>query len=118
MTAGLVVALGTLLAACATNDKQITTFQGGACEAFERPPFQVKGATPYDQLWADKATEAGVTGCKWERPAQRPMNWDGTVYVVDGKLVPVLTPEPKPGIVAPLKKEKSLWRRVRPGGGE
>jgi hypothetical protein len=37
----------------------------GVCSAFERPQYQVVGKTAYDQLWANRITEAGVAGCGW-----------------------------------------------------
>jgi hypothetical protein len=68
------------------------------CDAFERPQYQIAGKTPYDQEWADKTTEAGVAGCKWERPEARPAALDA----------PAAAP-PKP---APTKK-LSLWKRAK-----
>lgn len=56
---------------CASNQK-FATLQDGACNAFPRPQFQVKGQTSYDQRWADETTEAGVAGCGWHRPQVRP----------------------------------------------
>jgi hypothetical protein len=55
---------------------------GGACSAFERPQYQIRGATSYDQKWADKTTEAGVAGCSWPRPEARPHELDAKPLIV------------------------------------
>lgn len=82
-TATLVAALGTLLTGCVTNDTFATlgssdpaSADAGACSAFPRPEYQIRGATPFDQKWADVVTEVGVAGCKWERPMPRPAAMD------------------------------------------
>src|SRR5262245_62081310 len=77
MTVGLLAVVGILSAGCA-NKQAFASLQGatgqggGACDAFERPSYQIRGATPYDQDWADRITEAGVAGCDWQRPSLRP----------------------------------------------
>jgi hypothetical protein len=48
------------------------TLAGGECKIFERPPYEVRGARPYDQNWIDSQIEGGVGGCGWSRPASRP----------------------------------------------
>lgn len=98
----LVAALGTLLAGCVTNGTFATLGSSdpsapdaGACSAFPRPQYQIRGATPYDQQWADTTTEAGVAGCKWERPQPRPAALDAAPTVA-----------PKPAV----KKKRFLDR--------
>jgi hypothetical protein len=59
-----------------------------SCEAFERPEYAVKGATPYDQKWANGITEAGVGACKWERPKPRPPELDAKSPVAGAKAPP------------------------------
>lgn len=86
MTVTVAVALGALLTGCADKDR-FATMIGGACEGFERPEYEIKGKTPYDQKWADKQTEAGVAGCNWERPKPRPAS-------LDAKPMPVKAPQP------------------------
>ena len=95
-----VAALGTLLAGCAT-DGQFATLSKGACEAFPRPQYQIKGKTSYDQKWSDEVTEAGVAGCKWQRPDRRPAE-------LDAPKMPVKAPP------APPKKPTFLqrWRGI------
>ncbi|WP_040308467.1 hypothetical protein [Afipia felis] len=77
--------------------------QAGACAAFDRPQFRVLGKTDYDQQWVDKQTEAGVAGCGWERPSERPPEWDkplsGPVNAVEQQ--------------APAKKKPGVWSRVK-----
>jgi hypothetical protein len=75
---------------------------GGVCDAFERPPYQVLGKTPYDQDVADKWTEAGVAGCKWERPGARPAELDAVAAINA-----VVAPKPAPA------KKVSIWKRVK-----
>lgn len=72
-----------LLAGCASGPKDFASLTGangngnaGACAAFDRPDFRVLGRTGYDQQWIDKQTEAGVAGCGWARPSERPPEWD------------------------------------------
>lgn len=102
MPVALLASSGILLLGCVT-DSGFGTFTGklgGVCDAFERPTYQVLGKTPYDQGIADNWTEAGVAGCKWERPAVRPAELDSPA---------VAAPLPKP---APVKKA-SVWKRVK-----
>lgn len=98
MIAALLAVCGTPLAGCASSGSDkfaslsgATEQGGGACDAFPRPPYQVRGATPYDQEWADKTNEAGIAGCKWERPMPRPSFLDAP---------------PIPPALAPAKREK------------
>lgn len=97
------VAFGTLLAGCVGNGT-FQTFGGpgasaaegpGVCSAFERPQYAIAGSTAYDQLWANRITEAGVAGCGWERPAQRP---------------PVLEDKPVP---TPKAKPQTRWQKLK-----
>lgn len=97
MRATPLVACGLLLMGCASN-RDLATLSDGACSAFPRPTYQVKGRTAYDQRWADKTTEAGIAGCRWKRPLKRPAS-----------LMPVKAP-----IAAPLPPKKpSLLQRLR-----
>lgn len=68
-----ILLLAGVLSGCATN-RSFATLESGACSAFPRPQYQVKGETSYDQRWADETTEAGVAGCGWKRPQTRPAN--------------------------------------------
>jgi hypothetical protein len=54
----------------------VASVSGGECKVFERPEYAIKGATTYDQRWADGNTEAGVGACGWERPKPRPPELD------------------------------------------
>jgi hypothetical protein len=54
----------------------VASVTGGECHVFERPEYAIKGATHYDQRWADGNTEAGVGACGWERPKPRPPELD------------------------------------------
>ena len=96
------IASGILLTGCATN-KPLTTFGGeaegvgGACDVFPRPKYQVLGRTPYDQEFADKTTEAGVAGCKWQRPAARPPELDKAPVVAS----------------VPVSRKVSFWKRAK-----
>lgn len=100
---------GTLLAGCATKGG-FATFGApgdparegeGVCSAFERPKYRIVGATAFDQLWADRIIEAGVAGCDWARPEQRPASFDA-------KPVPV----PKS---LPVKKKRPGWLKTLKG---
>lgn len=97
----LLVASGIPLAGCVTNGGfgTFTGPQGGVCDAFPRPQYQVLGKTDFDQQWADRVTEAGVAGCKWERPELRPAILDAPVAAV---------PAPKPAA-----KKLTVWSRVK-----
>ncbi|MGZ5988118.1 MAG: hypothetical protein ACXWLZ_03600 [Rhizomicrobium sp.] len=87
---------------CATDGVGFGTFTGklgGVCDAFERPAYQVLGKTPYDQEWVDKTTEAGVAGCKWQRPEARPAALDAPAAVAPAKPAP--------------PKKLTVWSRVK-----
>jgi hypothetical protein len=90
-----------LCAACAHNPDKFSTLEGvtgnggGACSAFPRPQYQVKGQTVFDQRWADETTEAGVAGCGWKRPQARPAS-----------LMPV---KPSPVLPSPKATFKRRW---------
>lgn len=70
----LLAALAPLLGACETTKGSVA----GSCGVFERPPYAVKGKTPYDQGVADNFVESGVAGCSWKRPASRPASIDAS----------------------------------------
>lgn len=96
----LVAVSGILLGACAHNpNKAQLRSLDGACNAFPKPVYQVKGKTPYDQQWADEVTEAGVAGCQWKRPAKRPAALDA--------------PKAKKAPVVKESKWKRAWKKVR-----
>ena len=61
----------------------------GTCKVFERPPYAVRGATPYDQNVADNFVEGGVAACNWKRPAPRPASLDAPVKGGAVAVVPV-----------------------------
>lgn len=89
---------------CASNSgfATFTGKSGGVCDAFPRPHYQVLGKTEFDQQWADRVTEAGVAGCSWARPEERPA-------ALDAPAPAVAAPLPKPVTVRKL----SLWKRVK-----
>lgn len=108
MTVIALAAAGMLLAGCASDKKDFSSMTGakgdgnaGACAAFDRPAFRVLGKTDYDQQWVDKQTEAGVAGCGWERPSERPPEWDKPLSG------PVKAVEP------PAAKKPGVWSRVK-----
>lgn len=68
MIVTLSMAIGTLLAGCATDN--IGTQDAGA--ALPRAQYQVLGLTKYDQAWIDKTIEGEVAGFHFARPAKRP----------------------------------------------
>lgn len=72
MTVMLLGVSGIVLSACATTNQNFATLQRGACVAFPRAPYQVKGQTSFDQRWADETIEAEVVGCGFKRPQARP----------------------------------------------
>lgn len=95
MHALILVALGISLAGCASSNSGVASLTGGACKAFDRPPYAIKGATPYDQAWADDQVEAGVGGCGWARPKPRPASLDKPKALT---VAPVaIKPKKKPG---------------------
>jgi hypothetical protein len=102
----LAVGLGTLLAGCAST--KFATLSDGACKAFPRPEYQVKGATRYDQKWVDETTEAGVAGCGWNRPAHRP-----TYLNPMPVKAPIAAPAPWPDAVPMPAKKPSFFNRLR-----
>ena len=88
----IVASLGISLPGCVSNDT-IRSLDG-AKEAFEAPPYVVKGKTSYDQRWIDGQVEAGVAALGWSRPKPRPVELDA---------VPLPTK-------APVKKTP-FWKR-------
>lgn len=48
----------------------------GACAAFARPEYAIKGKTRYDQYWISIMIETGIAGCGWKRPLPRPASLD------------------------------------------
>jgi hypothetical protein len=94
-------AFGTLLAGC-VGSSTFQTFGAdsakegpGVCSAFERPQYAIVGKTAYDQLWANRITEAGVAGCGWDRPAARPAS-------IEEKPVPL-----------PKAKPPTRWQKLK-----
>lgn len=104
------VIAGILLTGCASNER-FATLTSGACSAFPRPAYQVRGRTSFDQRWADETTEAGVAGCGWKRPAHRPASMDARPPAAAA--VPAIAVEAPP---APAKKLHwyNLLPRPRP----
>lgn len=100
-------ALGLSLTACASNH-DFATLSDGACKAFPRPQYQIKGKTAYDQKWADETTEAGVAGCHWPRPARRPASLEPMPVKAPVAAAPAVEPWP---VSAP--KKPSLFQRLR-----
>lgn len=98
-----VFVIAATLAACGTQPK--VSVAGGEAHALRAPPYQVKGATPYDQDWIDETTEAGVAGLGWQRPAPRPPELDR----------PRVAPKPQ-AVPAPAKKKRWLDRFRRKAG--
>jgi hypothetical protein len=103
-------ALGLSLTACATSH-DFATLSDGACKAFPRPTYQVKGKTAYDQRWADETTEAGIAGCHWQRPLKRPASLDPMPLKAVAKAIEP-TVQPWPDQPLPVKKP-SLLQRLR-----
>src|SRR6185369_14125323 len=102
MSALVVMGSGILLAACA-GPNSLQTFAGGSCQAFPRPEYQIKGKTKFDQIWADRVTEAGVAGCHWQRPKARPVSWDATVVIKPTPVAPEVVTVTKPSWLSKLK---------------
>jgi hypothetical protein len=88
---------------CASNH-DLATLSDGACKAFPRPVYQIKGKTSYDQKWADQVTEAGVAGCHWQRPDRRPASLDP---------MPVKAPVAAPAVAPAPAKKPGLLQRLR-----
>lgn len=75
-----------------------------SCEAFQRPPYAIKGATPYDQRWADGNTEAGIGACGWPRPEARPPSLDAPRPAAQQKAAPKQTPPAKVSLRQRVKR--------------
>jgi hypothetical protein len=115
----VVIAIAGLLGAC-SKDMKPASILGGECHIFHPPGYIVKGKTRFDNVWIEDTTEAGITGCGWERPHKRPM-------VAKGKRrshhLVVPTPRARPTIdqpVTPLtpgatphKRWQSIRDRIR-----
>lgn len=71
----IVIAVGLALGGC-TSIQKINSIHGGEAKIFERPQYEVRGATRYDQDWIDSQVEGGVAAFGWERPAPRPPELD------------------------------------------
>lgn len=126
--AALAAGFGTLLAGCVNTARFETV--AAACAGFERPEYQIKGKTSYDQNWADDNTEVGVAGCGWARPKPRPAYLDMPVKAPKKRVVvnhkpenvnprpaPVSSVVPVPSSLAPAAptppKPQQLTRRQR-----
>lgn len=83
------VALGTLLTGCANKDASFIT-TAALCQKLPKPEFQIRGATPYDQNFADETTEVLVAGCGADRPKPRPPEMERVAAVAP----PVKKPAP------------------------
>ena len=97
----IVASLGISLAACASNNGVKSL--DGAKEAFDAPPYAVKGKTSYDQRWIDGQIEAGVAAFGWQRPKPRPVELDAPKVAT----APVPLPQPAP-------KKTPFWKRWKP----
>ncbi|MDG9697880.1 hypothetical protein QC281_48405, partial [Streptomyces sp. DH17] len=76
----ILITAALLLAGCESQTLK-GSIAGGECRIFERPPYVVRGAKPYDQDWIDRQVEGGVGGCRWPRPAPRPAELDAPAVV-------------------------------------
>lgn len=85
-----------VLAGCAEHGP-IGSEKGGECKIFPPPKYAIRGATQYDQDWADDTVESGVGGCRWPRPAPRPALLD------TASAKPVAVPAKKHGIIRRIK---------------
>ena len=106
------LAIGTLLAGCATDN--VGTIDAGA--ALPRANYQVLGKTKYDQTWIDKTIEGEVAGFGFSRPLKRPASLDAapaahTVVVTPSKSTGILTPT-TPAVVTVVPK-KHWWDRFK-----
>ncbi|MGX9389745.1 hypothetical protein ACWX0K_11035 [Nitrobacteraceae bacterium UC4446_H13] len=94
-----VFVIAATLAACGTQPKG--SVAGGEAHALRAPPYQVKGATDYDQQWIDETTEAGVAALGWPRPKPRPAEFDRPKVA------------PQPAAAPPPAKKKRWFERFR-----
>jgi len=107
----LAVALGMLLAGCANT--KFATLTDGACKAFPRPVYQIKGATRYDQKWADETTEVGVAGCGWKRPEHRPAYLNPMPVKAPAVIAAPQPASPLVIVPQPAPKKPTLRERLR-----
>lgn len=112
------------LTGCA-NKAAIGSIVGGECQLMHTPEYAVKGATPYDQRWANKTTEALVEGCGQPRPKKRPASFDAPKVAratpaqpVASKPAPAKPPEAPKAVTAPTAsepaqppKKKRFWEK-------
>jgi hypothetical protein len=100
-----------LLTGCAGT--KFATLTDGACKAFPRPAYQIKGATRYDQKWADETTEVGISGCGWKRPVRRPAYLNPMPVKAPAAAAP--SAQPAPLVITPTlpPKKPSLIQRLR-----
>ncbi len=73
---------------------------GGESKVFERPPYAVRGKTPYDQNWVDRQIEGGVAAFGWDRPAPRPPELDAPAGVRSKAAIPA-------------KKKLGIFKRIK-----
>lgn len=69
MRIAAVIALTTMLAACADKPPIPATIEG-ECRVFTDPGYAVKGKTKRDQFWIDSNLESAYASCGWSRPGK------------------------------------------------
>ncbi|WBU27607.1 hypothetical protein OOZ54_12970 [Rhodopseudomonas palustris] len=95
----LAISAALALAGCATVPSGPTSVAGSECKILERPDYEVRGATPYDQRWVDRTVAGGIGACNWAYPAPRP---------------PELEKQKAPPVVAKrAQPRRSLIRRIK-----
>lgn len=73
----LVSTLAVLLGGCSwRKDAPPASVPRGECKIYKRAEYAYAGKAREDQRWIDKMIETGVAGCKFKRPAARPLEWD------------------------------------------
>lgn len=107
----LAAGLGMLLTGCAST--KFATLTDGACKAFPRPVYQIKGATRYDQKWADETTEVGISGCGWKRPDRRPSYLNPMPVKTPAPIQTEPVPPAMPLVIAPPSKPEKPTLRER-----
>jgi len=96
---GLLFALAVFLGGC-QNKALITSIPGGESKVFERPEYEVRGQTRYDQNWIDSQIEGGVAAFRWDRPGPRPPELDAPANKMP-KVAPA--PRKKLGVLKRIK---------------
>lgn len=79
--ASVVPVLAGMLAACGHRPSESAA---SLCSVLPRAEFEIIGADPYSQAWADDTVEAGIGACGFPRPKPRDAE------------APVIAPPPRP----------------------